>query len=87
MILIVNSSVPKAFKIIPHIIDSNGVCTILKSLYGINPFAMFLAKLKFQISSRLFNSLGNIIPAIIIANMQKIARSFNIFFILNSFLL
>ena len=39
--------------------DNNGVCNILKSLYGIKPFAIFLAKLKFHISSKLAKFLGN----------------------------
>jgi hypothetical protein len=36
---------------------------MLKSLYGIKPFAMFLAKLKFHISSKLARFLINTVDA------------------------
>ena len=44
-IRIVNNSLPNKFKNSEQINGNKGVVTILKSLYGIKPFAIFRAKL------------------------------------------
>ena len=68
-ILITNNSVPNGYNNKPASIDRSGVCTMLKSLYGIKLFAIFLAKLKFHNSSKLSIGFGKMTPAINITNI------------------
>ena len=73
--LVTNNSLPNIFKNIADKKDTNGVITILISLYGTKPFDIHLAKLKFQISSKFPNGL-----IIIFVNItKKIPLQNNIF--------
>ena len=79
MHLIIINSVPNILNTIPHITASNGIWTILKSLYGTNPSATFLEKLKFHISSRLeigFVKIAETATIAITANTNISLKSF-----------